>query len=65
MSRFLCDRQQHVVVKGVKLDWAPLLSGVPQGTVLGPLLCSLYINDITKVTLTGIKILCLRLCLLM
>ena len=41
-----CYRQQRVVVNGVNSDWAPVVSGVPQGTVLDPLLFFLYRNNI-------------------
>ena len=44
---FMCYRQQRVVVNGVKSDWAPVVSGVRHGTVLGLLLFTLNINEIT------------------
>ena len=43
---FLTNRRQHVVCDGAASDWVKVISGVPQGSILGPLFFLIYINDI-------------------
>ena len=53
---YLNNRQQRVLIKGQHSEWGLIKAGLPQGSVLGPLLFLVYINDLASVVDCEIKL---------
>ena len=56
LSSFLQERHMNVVVEGEHSESAPVESGVPQGTVLGPLMFLYHINDLPDTVKSQVRL---------
>jgi hypothetical protein len=51
-TSYLSNRSQRVVLNGTSSQSLPVQAGVPQGSILGPILFLIYVNDIVKELMT-------------
>ena len=55
IKSLLFNRKQSVLFEGARSDWVSVSSGVPQGSVIGPILFNLYVADLPDVVFSSLR----------